>query len=104
MGIKVWGTSDDLIEVEGDIVEEFGFSGDESCALAFSDGTLLEIKYGKGKQGIWHIVPLVKGPLYEKLDVCDDENDDPYSDIAYLKDGVTCVAFAPRFQLAKKEK
>lgn len=97
MATKVYGYSDDLIELEGDLCEEVNFIGKEDgygCFLGFNDGTMLEVRYGKGSQGIWSVVALSKGPLFDRIDVCGDENDDAYSDIAYLKDGVTCVYWA----------
>lgn len=59
--IKVYGASDDLIEIEGDIREEFSFySRDkESRLLAFSDGTLLRIIYDD--DGIWRISLIARG-------------------------------------------
>jgi hypothetical protein len=54
--IEINGASDDLIEIEGDISEEFSYCaaglyvGDRRF-LAFSDGTVLEASYDDG--GIW---------------------------------------------------
>ncbi len=44
MGTEVFGHSDDLIELEGDLSEEF-IGGEKPCLLIFSDGTVLTIKY-----------------------------------------------------------
>ncbi len=52
--VIVYGASDDLIEVEGAIREEFTANRDgEANLLAFSDGTLLEVTYTDA--GIWRI-------------------------------------------------
>jgi hypothetical protein len=59
METKVYGASDDLIEVEGPFTEEFGADSDEGQILAFSDGTLLELKYDN--DGLWRIVRLAEG-------------------------------------------
>lgn len=62
---KIYGASDDLIELEGQITEEFngGLYRDEAGPrgdiLAFSDGTLLEVEYDR--DGIWRIRRLVAG-------------------------------------------
>ena len=61
---KIYGASDDLIEIEGQIREEFSGgnerSGDPTAdILAFSDGTLLEVLYDN--DGIWRIKRLVAG-------------------------------------------
>lgn len=77
MSITVYGASDDLVEIEGDITEEFSFYSDgEERLLAFSDGTLLSIYYDDN--GIWRINRLVTGQsLYSKVDgdVVSDTND-----------------------------
>ncbi len=66
MAITVYGASDDLIEVDGDISEEFGYKGadghpntDDGDLLAFSDGTILRITYDSN--GVWRITPVVRG-------------------------------------------
>lgn len=92
MSTKVYGCSDDLIEVEGDVSGEVGAYGtdpDDGVRLRFSDGTLLEIGYGKGEKGVWAIKVLKRGTLFERLDECDDEDADPYSDVAHFRDGLT---------------
>lgn len=61
MEILIYGASDDLVEVEGAIREEFSYGDDEAehDLLAFSDGTLLSIKYAN--DGCWRIGRLVAG-------------------------------------------
>lgn len=54
--IKVYGASDDLLEVEGDIRAEFSYT-DGNEFLAFSDGTILRCTYA----GDWSITPLATG-------------------------------------------
>lgn len=51
----IYGASDDLIEVEGGLSEEFSaYDADGSPRyLAFSDGTVLRITYGE--RGCWEI-------------------------------------------------
>lgn len=48
--IKVYGSSDDLIEVEGDVTEEFSPSTSIGY-LGFSDGTVLKYEYDRF--GFW---------------------------------------------------
>ena len=61
--IKVYGASDDLIEVEGDIREEFTalFDCHDNVGgiLAFSEGTIVRIVYDI--DGIWRITPIRYG-------------------------------------------
>ena len=82
--IKVYGASDDLIEVEGEITEEFG---SDHGFLIFSDGTMLEVNYTH--QGIWRITILRAGRnseiRYEHV-ATDGETSD-YSDIVVVDSG-----------------
>jgi len=81
MQVVIYGASDDLIEVEGDLTEEFSYLGgdDEGAYLAFSDGTLLTISYGAGGSGFWRINRLCAGAAnYVKVEATDEDTD--YSD------------------------
>jgi hypothetical protein len=58
----IYGASDDLIEIDGSVREEFGCMLDtaqESAYLAISDGTVLRVRYDE--DGIWRFTPLVVG-------------------------------------------
>lgn len=89
---KIYGASDDLIEFEGDIHGEVGCYGTDETergVLVFlSDGTALEVKYGKLDEGIWGVRLLIKGTLFDRIEECTDATADPYSDIAFFKDGL----------------
>jgi hypothetical protein len=90
---KIYGSSDDLIEFEGDFsgeVGQYGTDDDEHGVLVIvSDGTILEVKYGKGGMGIWAITLLKRGTLFEGIEQCTSEDADPYSDVATFREGVT---------------
>jgi hypothetical protein len=92
MSSKVYGTSDDLIEVEGDVKGEAGCYGtddrEHGVLVIFSDGTLLELKYGKSDMAIWGINIIKEGALFSKIEICNDEDARPYSDIVYFEDGL----------------
>lgn len=92
MATKVYGASDDLIEFEGDVDGEVGAYGtddrERGVLLVFSDGTLLEAKYGKHDMAVWGITVVKKGTLFVSIDQCDDENADPHSDVANFQDGL----------------
>lgn len=91
---KVYGCSDDLIEFEGE-----AFKGEVGCystddrehgVLVFmSDGTIIEVKYGKGGNGIWEIILIKTGRLLDHIDLCHDSEAPIYSDVAYFRDGIT---------------
>jgi hypothetical protein len=55
--VTIYGASDDLIEVEGAISEEFSAAGSEPSYLSFSDGTVLRVSY----DGLWHITAVERG-------------------------------------------
>lgn len=75
--VTIYGESDDLIELDGDLYEEIspGYEAD-TTVLSFSDGTVLTISY---VSGFWRINTIVKGTAtLEKVEGTDDEDD--YSD------------------------
>ena len=57
--VTIYGASDDLIEIEGDIREEISPEGDEPTKLAFSDGTVLSILYDS--DGCWRVHRVMQG-------------------------------------------
>jgi len=77
MSITIYGASDDLIEIEGDIREEFSFFPDdgESRFLAVSDGTLLRVFYDD--DGIWRLNKIAGGLCTFKKAEGDVEKDTP---------------------------
>ena len=81
MKVEIYGWSDDLIEVEGAIREEFDGMDDEHF-IAFSDGTVLAIEYTNA--GIWRINRVEAGTAtYSKVEGTDAE--DNYSDRVTLE-------------------
>lgn len=91
--VKIYGSSDDLVEVRGSIEAEF--NGDNGF-LCFSDGSVFHVKYTK--DGIWRILPVIKtNPkgIYTKVTEIIKENDDGYSDVVtYENDELKWVAWA----------
>lgn len=58
--VTIYGASDDLIEIDGDLREEFNaYDEDEGVYVAFSDGTILRVKYDE--DGCWRITPTFLG-------------------------------------------
>lgn len=92
MGTKIYGASDDLVEFDGDFRGEVGCFGtddqDRGVLVIVSDGTILEVKYGKGGDAIWEVKLLKQGALYDRIQPCLDSDDDPHSDIAHFREGV----------------
>jgi len=107
MTTKVYGQSDDLIEVEGDVTGEVGYicsrdeDQDPGCLLVFNDGTMLAVKYGKPQGGIWAVTVVQQGPLFDRVEICTDDEAKPYSDVAYLKDGAKRVFSCKEWELVR---
>lgn len=100
MKITIRGASDDLIEIEGDIKEEFNhYNDDEPAYLAVSDGTLLAVRYGGDGRAFWRITPLFYGAAaYSKREATDEDKD--YSDVVTLQGEIKWIAIAKGY--AKK--
>lgn len=80
--IKIYGASDDLVEIEGSIYKEDEiecFNAD--VRIRFTDGTVIRIGYPKGGLGVWWIEVEKRGIAAQELIVCHDENAMIYSDI-----------------------
>lgn len=96
MPIKIYGDSDDLIEIEGQIREEFNFFPDdenENRLLAVSDGTLLRINYDA--DGIWRITKIIGGTSeFSKIEG-DVKSDTP--DVVMLAGDIKWVALATSY-------
>ena len=92
MATKVYGASDDLIEFEGDVGGEVGNygtdEGEHGELIIFSDGTLLEAKYGKADMAVWGMTLINAGSLYKGIIPCSDEDADPHSDVVLFNDGL----------------
>lgn len=91
---RVYGASDDLIEFVGELSGEIGYygSGDVGQGLgaivAFSDGTILAVRYGKPVDGgVWALDVLRQGELFDRREECNDSDADPYSDQIFFKPG-----------------
>jgi len=91
-GTVVYGASDDLVEFDGEFRGEVGCYGtddrEKGVLVVMSDGTLLEVKYGKNEDAIWEVKLVKKGDLFLRIDQCDDSDADPYSDVAWFAPGI----------------
>lgn len=88
---RIYGASDDLIEIDGDVRGETD-GGDEPTTLMCSDGTVLVVRYGKPDLGgVWAVEVKEKGSLFDRLEICTDEEGNPYSDQAFFKEGIKWV-------------
>lgn len=108
MPTRVYGASDDLIEIEGGkAAGEVGCYGagddDKGVLLMCSDGTVLEVGYGKEDNGgIWWVKCLRKGSDFDRIEICTDEDADPHSDVAHFKKDLKwCYAAKGEWELVK---
>ena len=103
--ILVSGVSDDLVEIDGDIREEFSYYSDdrEPAYLAFSDGTVLRIIYDE--TGIWKIVQINEGRADVEYDFkATDSDSDKYSDVVALRnEKIDWLMFGSKFIKNKKK-
>lgn len=99
---KVYGTSDDLVEFEGGIRGEIGCGctdeRKQGLFVSFSDGTAVDVKYGKGPLAVWAITVLRKGDLFDRIEICDDADADIYSDQLFFKDGLKWAVWSEEYQ------
>ena len=102
MEIKIYGASDDLIEIEGDIRDEFyhtRFDKPSIVTIVGQYGNILFIRivYGQGGMGVWSIEPFYVFPddarFWEvpwDVDrfICPPSGgDDEYSDVLKIDSG-----------------
>ena len=96
--IRVYGHSDDCIEVEGDIRDEFSYnySEDEPTAkfLAFSDGTALKITYGLD-DACWRIGVYATGSAVKHTPATGGN----YTDVVEIAADIKWVVVGEEFQM-----
>jgi hypothetical protein len=97
--IIITGASDDLIEIDGDINEEFSSYDCENGLLCVSDGTLISVKYDE--DGIWRLTPKYRGSAYKGHELGDVEADT--NDKVFLEGTITWIVFTdePQSSLVK---
>lgn len=90
--LYIYGSSDDLVEVEGAINEEFGYrntADDKGDLLAFSDGTVVRIRYDDN--GVWRITPVARGTAELTIEQAPEDDEKQYTDRATLAGDVRWV-------------
>lgn len=102
--VEICGASDDLIEIDGDISEEFNppYESDDGDMglLAFSDGTVLNVVYGN--EGIWRLSPVHHGTAVYEITQGTDAHDD-YTDRVTLTGDIEWVVLGSQMAKAKSE-
>ena len=95
--IKIYGASDDLIEIDGAISDEIGCYNATNKTITCADGTKAKITY----DGEWKITVKEKGPKFMKIitgNPAEDPHTDPdakgcppYSDVLIMMDTLAWV-------------
>ena len=80
--IRIYGASDDLVEIEDSEYQENEIGCYEAkVRIWFEDGTVILVSYGKDCGAIWEILVEKDGPSKHEVILCYDEDADIYSDI-----------------------
>lgn len=80
--VKVYGCSDDLVEIEGSVYKEDEIGCyDKDVRIRFIDGTVIRVGYAKKDMAVWFIEVEKKGTAKQFLEICEDEDADCYSDV-----------------------
>ena len=79
---KVYGASDDLVEIENSKYKEDEIGCyDHDVRIRFFDGTVIRVGYPKDGLAIWWIEIEKQGTAEHKFAICEDEDARIYSDI-----------------------
>lgn len=80
--ISVYGASDDLVEIYGSVYKEDEIGCfNRDVRIRFLDGTIIRIGYPKAGVAVWGITIEKQGSARQSLTVCDNEDDQLYSDV-----------------------
>lgn len=84
---RIYGCSDNLVEIEGKKRKEIHCFG-SNVRIWFTDGTVALMGYPKKKLPVWWIKIEETGTATHSLKRCRDANAEPYSDILRINAGV----------------
>jgi hypothetical protein len=79
---KVYGYSVDIVcieHIEGGCTEIDCF--DKDVRIKFEDGTVIRVGYPKDGMAVWWIEIEEEGSAYSEVEICEDEDTNPYSDV-----------------------
>lgn len=99
--VTLSGHSDDLVELDGVLSEEWTSYG-EQAVVVFSDGTVLEIEFGP--DGVWRITSLATGTAELAIQEAPTDDEDNYTDVATLTGDIRWAMFTKTFEFARAER
>lgn len=103
--IKIYGASDDLVEIEGSNYKEDEIGCYErDVRIRFTDGTIIRIGYSKSNIAVWYIEVESQGTAKQILSVCIDEEADPYSDVFEIDAEINSHSLIKKRRLMREEK
>ena len=85
--IKISGYSDDLVEFDGDFIDEIG-AYNSDVVISFDDGTVIRMTYGSDEDAAWHGIIEKQGAKQVTVKKLIDE-DDYYSDELTIDASIT---------------
>jgi hypothetical protein len=93
--IKIYGASDDLIEVEGGADGCDEFNGEEGVIVLQPTGDRFRVKYGVDNRAVWDVThEHVSGQLQVSIEEAPEGDDpDPYTDTAVVTGDIQLVRF-----------
>ena len=86
--ITIYGASDDLVEIDGDVYEEFPVGGDDTSYVGTSNGALIKITYTS--TGTWRITPVAGLELISIVQAPEDDEKN-YTDRATISGDIAWV-------------
>ena len=95
--LKVYGCSDDLVEIEGAEYpnDEIGCF-ERDVKIKFTDGTEIKVGYSKPDLAIWWIRVEKRGTANQTMTSCWDEDAFPYSDVLTIDSELLSAEVVPK--------
>ena len=96
MPVTIYGASDDLIEIEGDIDEEWTalqMDDGDGAYVALSNGVVVTIRYTD--EGVWRVAPSAGDKSLVSVEFADGPDDDNYSDRATVAGTIEWAVCGP---------
>lgn len=95
--VKIYGRSDDLVEIEGSQYKEDEIGCfDHDVRITFEDGTVIRVGYPKPRMGVWWIKKEIQGAANQRLIICENEDAEMYSDVFEIESEIVMHWVIPK--------